>query len=512
MGALNKAINVLTLIFALAILVLGVSLFSKRYQLMDRGDKMASAIESVSQVLDDKSNTNAPYASDLKDKKDNYFKSEKYPSERLRTVKLELKPKAAGKSGDAVTEDQAEENTKSTLHHSNYNTPGWLLKKRFTGAPVPPQESKGENLKKQMELFIAQAKDIVAQRNKLGDTLKTVADKLCLPETFEQKQFYSVKTFAERDAKLIDLAESVNKRNDLFADALARIGSSLKEPIAEDFKDKSRELKFDELSTTLDKLVGDSEKVMKRSNAFADSIARIAKTLGLAAPTSNELKEKDYAGALTAAENGAKEVKDDLDKTKAELARVKGELEDTRQQLADIEKKHNELGKKHDEANKLIAKLQKLVYGDTTEGEDAQAGKGPKEDGNLYEQLIGQVLEVNKNYDYVVIDLGKNSKFKRVLANGKSQELKAPVPENKEMFVSRGDKYIAKIKLVKVSDSCSIGNIVPGPRGGTIEIGDKVFFPPSPPAAKAEQKADGEAAAPAEGEEAPAAGVDVGMN
>ena len=519
MGILNRIVNVLTLVFALAILVCGVFLFSKRYQLRDRGDRMATAIESASKILDDKDNTVVAWASDMKDKKGE-FKSEKYPSERLRTVRLPLKPVQPGSKGPGLTEDDAEENTKSTLFHDNYNTPGWLLKKKFPGGQVPPPEYKGANLQRQLDLFLAQAKDIIMQRDRLGDTLKAIADKLCLPEAFEQKQFYSVKTYVENDQKLVAFAETVNKRNDMFVDYFGRIGGKIKKEIAQDFKEKSRELKFDDLSAALDKLVTDAEKLKKRSDSYANTIAKMIQILGLASPSAKELLEEDYAGALSTAENGAKEVKGDLEKTKAELARTKQELDDTRQQLADLEKKHADLTKKYEVSQKDIAKLKKIIYGGD-ENVAATDEKGRRREENLYSQLVGKVVDVNKKWDFVVIDLGKNSKLKRMMKNGKPQELKTPLPNDKEMFVSRGDQFIAKIKIVKVSDNCSIANITPGPRGGTVEIGDKVFFPPPPPRRVEEGAGGGEGGgAPAGGGEggggapagAEAGGVDVSLN
>ena len=482
MKRLNRIVNVLTLALAVAIAVFSCLLFTKRHQLRDRGDRMATAIEKVAMILDDKENANAPWASDMKARQDTYFTVAKYPSERLRTVRLPLKPKNPDTTGaGAVSEAEAEENSKSTLYHDNYNTPDWLLRKQYPGGipdAMRDTESKGLNLQRQLALFTAQAQDIIQQRNTLGDTLKNVAANLRLPETFLPQQFYSVKSYADRGQRIMALAAAVNRRDDLFVDYFIRIGDQIKHPVAADLRERSRELKCDDLSIALDKLIGDTGRLRQRADSFADTISSMTRSLGATTPGKNELLDEDYVGSLRKAERLAREVKEDLDKTTAALGRTKQELDDTRQQLADKERQFNELSKSFAAANKTIKTLKTILYNlEPSQNPDEPADAG----ANLYTRLTGKVVEVNRKWDFVVIDLGKNSTLKKPLNGGKTQMLKAPLPCDKEMYVARGGQYIAKIKIVKVDDNCSVGNVTAAPRGGNIEIGDRVFFPPQPP-------------------------------
>ncbi len=507
MKKLNRVVNVLTLVLAVAIVVFGFLLFTKRYQLRDRGDRMAAAIEKVAVVLDDKENGSVPWASDMKGRKSDCFTSEKYPSERFRAVRLPLaprKPDAAGAGG--VSECEAEENSKSTLYHDNYNTPRWLLRKRYpAGIPddVKQKEANGLNLQRQLDFFIAQAKDIILQRNSLGDTLKSVADKLCLPEAFERKQFYSVKSYADRARKMVEFSEAVNRRDDMFVDYFTRIGDSIKKQVATDLGAKSRELKFDDLAAALDKLVGDAGKLRKRSDSYADTIASMTRSLGAAVPGGKELLDDEYADALNQAERLAKEFKDEFGKTTAELGRTRLELDDTRQQLADKERQFNELSKSFATAQKTIKTLKTILYNPDASQEITQDNRY----ADLYLQLTGTIVEVNRKWDFVVIDLGKSSMFKRSLRGGKIQVVKAPLPSDKELYVARGGQFIAKIKVVKVDDNCAVANVTSGPRGGRVEVGDKVFFPPPPPhTTVGDKEGDGE------GDGATTPSPDVGMN
>ena len=52
MGIVNKIVNVVVLVLAIACVVLGTILFKKREHLRFRGDKMADMINKVSKTMD----------------------------------------------------------------------------------------------------------------------------------------------------------------------------------------------------------------------------------------------------------------------------------------------------------------------------------------------------------------------------------------------------------------------------------------------------------------------------
>ena len=110
-------------------------------------------------------------------------------------------------------------------------------------------------------------------------------------------------------------------------------------------------------------------------------------------------------------------------------------------------------------------------------------------------KLVGKVLDVNRQYDFVVVNLGKNNIVKKKLPNGKYSEMKVAVPEDKVMYVSRNGQYIAKIKITKVTDDCSMADVTSDPRVDHIQVGDNVFFPPPPKRPKSLKEIEGAAAA-----------------
>ena len=86
-----------------------------------------------------------------------------------------------------------------------------------------------------------------------------------------------------------------------------------------------------------------------------------------------------------------------------------------------------------------------------------------------------RVIDVNTKWDFVVINIGKNSKV---------SSMNVAIPKNEEMVVVRGlgtasPKFVGKVRIVEVNDDCSIANIVPDKEGDSIKIGDVVYFPNS---------------------------------
>ena len=93
-------------------------------------------------------------------------------------------------------------------------------------------------------------------------------------------------------------------------------------------------------------------------------------------------------------------------------AKTKLALEDTQQQLADKEKRLYELTESLAKATKTI-KLQRSLLDNYEHGQNLEMTSSPA--AALYTQLTGNVVNVSKKWDFVVIDLGRNSSFQRTL-------------------------------------------------------------------------------------------------
>lgn len=166
MAVFNKILNILILVLAGSAVFFGFMLFKKRYQLRDRGDKMAKVIRSVAGTLDEGSET---------DVKSKLVLSKSAPSS-------------------------------VSLYIDNF-----------------------KNLGKVLGAFETQAADIIAQRDALGKTLFSVAKTLDLPnyDSFASVQFQSIDKYNKKDSDLIAVLDKVEKRSSAIDSKLVSIAPQI---------------------------------------------------------------------------------------------------------------------------------------------------------------------------------------------------------------------------------------------------------------------------------------------
>lgn len=184
----------------------------------------------------------------------------------------------------------------------------------------------------------------------------------------------------------------------------------------------------------------------------------------------------------------------DLSTTRDELASTKATLADTQQKLqlardeiaglkTTIEQKDAQIA----EARQKIATLDTEIAGlkEKITGLDAQVAKLKEEKADMTDKLAraelrlrvmgaklgesipvpegltGHVLAVNSTWNFVVLDIGLESRL---------------LP-NVEMLVHRGDQLVGKIRVTSCSDRVSIADILRDwPQSQPITEGDKAFF------------------------------------
>ncbi|NJK90943.1 MAG: hypothetical protein HC904_03365 [Blastochloris sp.] len=83
-----------------------------------------------------------------------------------------------------------------------------------------------------------------------------------------------------------------------------------------------------------------------------------------------------------------------------------------------------------------------------------------REQGYAPDDLSGRVVTINKDWNFVVLDVGKDNKL----------------VEGVELVVYRGDSLIGKIKTVSVDATNAIADILPDATKSEIQIGDRVIF------------------------------------
>ncbi|MDR1146961.1 MAG: hypothetical protein LBK71_12625 [Verrucomicrobiales bacterium] len=74
--------------------------------------------------------------------------------------------------------------------------------------------------------------------------------------------------------------------------------------------------------------------------------------------------------------------------------------------------------------------------------------------------LSGRVVAINKTWNFVVLDVGKDNKL----------------AENIELTVYRGNQLIGKVRTVDVENKSAIADVISDLTTGEIQVGDKVLY------------------------------------
>ena len=325
-----------------------------------------------------------------------------------------------------------------------------------------------------LKAFEEQAKSVIDQRDQLGETLHSVMVDLGVPnaDSFAAVEFQTMDKFSAKDGELLGVVKKVTERDNAI---IAKIGEAAS---AMGFSVDGEAMKsLEDYATPLGDFLAKSQALKARCDTYAQHIQDVYGIWGIGAPS---LGGSDYASALSTASGNMKAKKAEFDQTKADLAAAKNKIKQLNDKITNQMEKIASLNKKIKDLNTELDKY-RLV---TTPGKTV----------DFVSLLKGEVLEVDKRWGFVVINLGKHNK---VTVQGKKKEMEKEValPENKRMDVARGDSYICQIKIVDVNDNCAIGDIVPGTmKGDGIMPGDKVFFARTPKQVDGEGQPAGDAA------------------
>jgi myosin heavy subunit len=241
----------------------------------------------------------------------------------------------------------------------------------------------------------------------------------------------------------------------------------------------------------LTKQVGDIERILADESLVEftpgrdnppDAVIKTAKMIKSAslelAQTKETLKNvQDELGAQTAktqtlttdlntSSNALNDVKSKLDATRSELDASKSKLDE----LQGIFKQRNpqELVKALSDREEEIKILngEKRIVQDSlascTTNLDAllEKDKLRKERGLAGAKKSGRVLAVNRNWNFVVLDIGTD----------------VSLGEGIDLTVYRGKDLVGKLRTVSVEKDTSIADVIPEWTEGEIQIGDQVLF------------------------------------
>lgn len=200
--------------------------------------------------------------------------------------------------------------------------------------------------------------------------------------------------------------------------------------------------------------------------------------------TKDELKSTqdkltDTQSKLNESDAKVQQLTTDLASVRRDLEGKVTELSAATTKLADVETKYksvmDDLGGR--EAKVVVAQLTestekvKVLEGEKKIVEDSLAQKSAlvakyedldrlRDKGYAPDDLSGKVMAINKAWNFVVLDIGKDNRL----------------VEGVDLVVYRGDTMIGKVRSVSVDATSAVADVLPDWTKQEIQVGDRVIF------------------------------------
>ncbi len=428
MSITSRILNILVLIAAIAAAVCAYVLFEKREQITKGREMMASSVSKAAKNLDPQAKI-SPDDMSIRKKPEELSAPLKVLNDQVQQILNQRK---------AVAEFFAE----AVNHVADLNAAGVENVEATANDFTSYETYRGKGID-----AAAGIKEKVAfykERNeKVGSGMKSIATALEISDTKDINTLDN----AGLGAVFSDYRDQTGK----YVSGMKKLGTHVSS-ISEKMKLENTpnaavsNTNLDaELQVQLEKV---DEYVGKAEKAFADN-ERLA-------------KEAEEAKAL--AEKKADEAKKALAK-----------LKNTEKELAVANSRIKSLSGFIDDPNSALnstAAASEAAVSRAAGNQDALRG------------LIGKVTMVNKEFGFVMIDLGTKSTVKKQLPNGKEAVSAVPLPDDALMTVTTSldpekAQYVSRIQVVEVGENYTIANILPtldSKKQIEVEVGNLVFF------------------------------------
>jgi uncharacterized phage infection (PIP) family protein YhgE len=216
----------------------------------------------------------------------------------------------------------------------------------------------------------------------------------------------------------------------------------------------------DEPAATLNKAASAADKTLKELNTTKTDLSSTKDKLAQSDSQVQKLTT-DY----TAAQKQLEEKTVALTKASADLQTTSTELKDLKDKLGgrSIDEVISDLNSATEKAKVLSA--EKKIVDDALAKANSELDKYKELDDlrqnkNAPMDMSGRVVAINKTWNFVVLDIGKDNKL----------------VENVELTVYRGSELIGKIRTVSVDAKAAIADIIPDLTKSEIQVGDKVLY------------------------------------
>lgn len=305
-----------------------------------------------------------------------------------------------------------------------------------------------ETFQTTLPILTKQATVLVKERDALAKALGSISS--LIDSTSQQKEsaFSDVNSYEQSSKTVYDLSKKLMDANGKLANFVIDIADTLQQSIPDknNFVVKSR-TSID--SVLLKSIVDIVAKDKQQVSSLTDEISQKKSTI---AELNNSIKS---------ASGSNDEFKKLFNDQRRELERVKSEHEALKLKMAQSDDFDENSGAETSSADN--ASLQAPVMNEVRT-------VFPE----YYYKLRGKVVEYNSKWGFVILDFGSDSKLSLDI-DGSYREVTVPAPLGQELYISRGDQFIAKAKIVNVYSKYSVANVI-FPTTDQVAKGDSVFF------------------------------------
>ncbi|MDD4818346.1 MAG: hypothetical protein PHI85_10290 [Victivallaceae bacterium] len=328
---------------------------------------------------------------------------------------------------------------------------------------------KSKDLSSAIGKLARQAKEVMKQRNELGDYLAQI-DSDVIGENdaaVEASSLTSLQDYSEAAEKVVAQVGALKSNRDMLVNMLRAVGKDFDIALSDKKLKSSNRADYE---NELRAFVAELNNIKKYKSMQEAAMREIAAGLGVNGLTFSPVRYQDDLKKYTGAIDALKQTKASLDSANAKLNKeLAAAKSDAAKLQGEIDALKAELASRAADYDRLQSAVEGKVYQYPVklwQPGSAEARKAAE----------GKVIAVNAKFGYVVIDLGANS-----VVNQNIGDTLAPAPVNPEltadttMVVSRDAKFIGRIKIFKVEDNCAFGSIADGDES-QIKVGDTVIF------------------------------------
>jgi hypothetical protein len=340
---------------------------------------------------------------------------------------------------------------------------GTTLAKELT--PEALSHEKFDALDNLLPKLTKQSKDIINQRNFLGEGLQVIGRTLGVSSLPTAEKFRSLDTYAPSRNIIINAAnKTINDRNKVYGQ-LATIAKN----------QTGVQINVIQLrngnTTPLTNLDNSLNLIKKRRQNYESNFNTIA---SYASVQRLNTAENAYPASAKKIADGVRKLRDEKNQAKNQLTRVNNLLRAEQQKLKKEQALTKSLRGTIASRDRDIASYKKAL------GLVGKKAPNPWSDGSVEarKKMTGKIVEVNKEYGYVVLDLGSETVVIQQIGN-RRLEVDPKIHKGMPLMVARGDlggksKQVGRVVIDEVGTRCCIANIVIG--GQDLQVGDSVYW------------------------------------